>query len=266
MANLRDIKKINDLFEENLNKQNSIQIKTIEIKESQELILNSNSIINITSNSNLKLNYKKNFCGRIELNIAPDIKVLLIEQINDKNLFRELSINQEKNSTLIQGFSNKNSRYCKTISKLKSNSTYNLKAAYYSDGIENFIRFETYHLEKDTTSNMEINGASINKSRIISDALTNISIDAPNSSGHQKIYGLLLDEDSSIQSEPILEINNNDVSCSHGASISQISQDINFYMNSRGLSKEEVINIFVDGFFELVSDHINFENKVEFSN
>jgi len=47
-----------------------------------------------------------------------------------------------------------------------------------------------------------------------------------------------------------LEIKNNDVKCSHGATISQIDEDKLFYMMSRGIKEKEAKKIIIEGFFE----------------
>ena len=247
MANINQLNKVKLEFENN---RDNSKIKTIQVDKNTDLEISLPVEIIVKKDSIINLNYNEKFCGNIQIKIEKNTNVKLFENLNHKELQRDLKIDLEKNSTLIHGFSNKTSKYAFTKISLKENSIYDLKAAYFADGIENFIRFETYHLEKNTQSNMLINGAVVNNAKVICDALVNISQNAPKSSGHQKLFGLLLDNSSHILSEPILEIDNNDVTCSHGASISQISDDIEFYMKTRGYSKEQVIDLIIKGFFE----------------
>ena len=262
MASIHEINRARKSFDEKNEKKKSIEIKTFEINKDEKIILKSNSFITISKDSNLIISYEKDFCGKIEIEIKKGVKANLLEVLDDKEIHRDMKIDVQKDAKIIHGFSNKASRYAKTIVNLSENANYNLKGAYYIDAIESFIRFETYHKGQGSSSNMQINGASINGAKVICDALVNIAGKAIKSSGHQKLYGLLLDEHSRILSEPILEINNNDVSCSHAASISQINDEAQFYMQSRGLSKQEVIDMFIDGFFQEVKDVTSHKNEL----
>ena len=53
---------------------------------------------------------------------------------------------------------------------------------------------------------------------------------------------------------PCLEIENNDVRASHGASTGKIDPDQLFYMRTRGLTEGEAETLIVQGFFEPVVD------------
>ena len=71
------------------------------------------------------------------------------------------------------------------------------------------------------------------------------------SSANQNLKGIILDNTSSISGEPTLKIDNSQVKCSHGFSVSQISEEILFYMGSRGISKDQAIWLVIGGFFEM---------------
>lgn len=59
---------------------------------------------------------------------------------------------------------------------------------------------------------------------------------------------LMLSEKASATATPNLEINTDDVKCSHAATISQIPEEHLFYLMSRGISKLDAIALIVDGF------------------
>ena len=67
---------------------------------------------------------------------------------------------------------------------------------------------------------------------------------------------LVLGEGTKNQSEPILEIKNNDVKASHGSTTGRINNEEVFYLMARGLSKQEAENIIVEGFFEKLLNQI----------
>ncbi|MEE9164991.1 MAG: Fe-S cluster assembly protein SufD, partial [Nitrospinota bacterium] len=66
----------------------------------------------------------------------------------------------------------------------------------------------------------------------------------------QKNENLLLSPKAEAISLPKLEILNNDVQCSHGATISSIDEDQLFYMTSRGIGMDNARKMIVEGFFE----------------
>jgi len=58
---------------------------------------------------------------------------------------------------------------------------------------------------------------------------------AAKTDAHQKNRNLLLSGDAQVDSKPQLEIDNNDVRCTHGSATGQLDPDALFYLRSRGL-------------------------------
>lgn len=69
---------------------------------------------------------------------------------------------------------------------------------------------------------------------------------------YQTNRNLLLSEGSHATSLPNLEIEADDVRCSHGATIGQVDEGQLFYLQTRGLSREQAERLLVFGFFEEV--------------
>jgi Fe-S cluster assembly scaffold protein SufB len=63
---------------------------------------------------------------------------------------------------------------------------------------------------------------------------------------------LVVGENTKNVSEPILEIEANDVKASHGATTGRINEDQMYYLKSRGLGEKEAQNLIIEGFFESV--------------
>ena len=59
---------------------------------------------------------------------------------------------------------------------------------------------------------------------------------------------LLLSDKSEIQSNPQLEINCEDVKCSHGSTSGNLDKNALFYLRSRGINEEDAKRILVEGF------------------
>ena len=61
----------------------------------------------------------------------------------------------------------------------------------------------------------------------------------------------------SSESTPELEINQDEVKCSHGATIGPPDESQMFYLKSRGISDEEAIRLIVEGFMEASIRQVN---------
>ena len=61
---------------------------------------------------------------------------------------------------------------------------------------------------------------------------------------------LLLGEHAHIDAVPILEIENNEVQCSHGVTIGSISDEQLFYLQARGIFIEDAKKMLLLGFFD----------------
>lgn len=109
---------------------------------------------------------------------------------------------------------------------------------------------KSIHNAPNTYSDIFTKGALTDFSKCIYRGLVKIQKNASNSNGYQKQDTLLLSGGAAADSIPDLEIDNSDVKCSHGATIGRIDKEKLFYLQSRGLSKDEATKIYVKGFFE----------------
>lgn len=71
---------------------------------------------------------------------------------------------------------------------------------------------------------------------------------AQKTDGYQISQALLLDEDSSFQAKPELEIYADDVICSHGSTTGAIDEDALFYLQSRGVPADQATDLLVLAF------------------
>jgi len=82
---------------------------------------------------------------------------------------------------------------------------------------------------------------------------------AQKTDGYQLSQALLLDEDSSFQAKPELEIYADDVQCSHGSTTGAIDEEALFYLRSRGVSHGEATDLLVLAFLAEAIDEIEDE-------
>ncbi len=74
---------------------------------------------------------------------------------------------------------------------------------------------------------------------------------------------LLLDPQSRSDTYPYIEVDEDDVSVGHEASVSKVGEDQLFYLMSRGLSEEEATTMVVSGFIEPLVKELPMEYAVE---
>jgi Fe-S cluster assembly protein SufB len=76
---------------------------------------------------------------------------------------------------------------------------------------------------------------------------------------------LLLDEGSRSDTYPYIDIQEDDTTMTHEATVGKISQDQVFYLMSRGLTENEATNLVVQGFLEVFTKELPMEYAIEFN-
>src|ERR687893_495566 len=74
---------------------------------------------------------------------------------------------------------------------------------------------------------------------------------------------LLLDEDSRSDTYPTIRIGEDDVSVGHEASVSKVSEEQLFYLQSHGIPEEDASKMIVNGFIEPIAKELPMEYAVE---
>ncbi len=117
----------------------------------------------------------------------------------------------------------------------------------------------TNHNARNATSYMFTRGVVKDKSKALYRGLINVGKNAFGTNGYQKEDVLVLDEGAEADAIPNLEINNNEVKCSHGVSIGKISEEHLFHLMSRGLEESEAKKEIIQGFFYPVVKDFNMD-------
>ena len=115
------------------------------------------------------------------------------------------------------------------------------------------------HLAPNTTSDLLFKGALLGKSRSVWQGMIYVAPGADKTDGYQSNRNLILNSNSRADSIPGLEINADDVRCTHGATVGKIDPDQVFYLLSRGIPQEEAEKLIVEGFFDPIMQRIPFE-------
>jgi len=108
------------------------------------------------------------------------------------------------------------------------------------------------HIAQDTSSNLLFKGAIDDQARSIYTGMVRIGPQARGTNALQTNRNLKLSDDAWAESVPNLEIENNDVACSHASTVGPVEEEQLFYLESRGVPPDVAEKLIVDGFFEEV--------------
>lgn len=128
-----------------------------------------------------------------------------------------------------------------------------LLAAYFGDG-DQMLDFRTFqfHEAPDTTSNLLFKGAVGGKSRSVYTGLIRVEKEARGTNAFQTNRNVKLSDDAWAESVPNLEIETNDVKCSHASTVGPVDPEQRFYLESRGVPPQVADRLIVAGFFDEV--------------
>jgi Fe-S cluster assembly protein SufD len=162
----------------------------------------------------------------------------------------------ERDATLVAAQAALGGSYARTRADCRlvgRGATGNLMAVYYGDG-DQTLDFRTFqdHAAPDTTSNLLFKGAVAGRSRSVYTGLIRVRPEGRGTNAFQTNRTIKLSDHAWAESVPNLEIENNDVHCSHASAVGPIDEEQRFYLESRGVPPEVAERLIVEGFFREV--------------
>ena len=119
------------------------------------------------------------------------------------------------------------------------------------------------HLAPNTTSKVTSKSVSRLDGRSTYRGLLHVAKGATNVKATVRCDALLLDDTSSTETYPYMEINQEDATITHEATVGKIGDDQIFYLMSRGFNEEEALTLIVNGFMEPFTKELPMEYAVE---
>ena len=116
------------------------------------------------------------------------------------------------------------------------------------------------HLVPNCTSHQTYRGVLNDHSRAVFNGKVFVRENAHGTDAQQSNKNLLLSNDARVDTKPQLEIFNDDVKCSHGATVGQLEEEELFYLLTRGLPENLARNLLTYGFAEQVINKIQIES------
>lgn len=128
---------------------------------------------------------------------------------------------------------------------------------YFADSDQHFAqRTLQSHNAPHATSDLLYKGALKERSRSEYSGLIKVLPGAQGTDAYQANRNIVLSEEALARSIPQLEIEANEVRCTHGATVSPVEEEHLFYLMSRGIDRVTAQKLVVFGFFGEVLDRI----------
>lgn len=128
---------------------------------------------------------------------------------------------------------------------------------YFADSDQHFAqRTLQSHDAPHSTSDLLYKGALKERSRSEYSGLIRVAKKAQGTDAYQASRNLVLSNEAMAKAVPQLEIEANEVRCTHGATVSPVEEEHLFYLMSRGIDRVTAQKLVVFGFFGEVLDRI----------
>ncbi|MCU1448845.1 MAG: FeS assembly protein SufD [Acidimicrobiales bacterium] len=132
-----------------------------------------------------------------------------------------------------------------------------LMAVYFGSGsgMHDFRTMQD-HAAPQTTSDLLFKGAVAGTAKSVYTGLIRVRKEAPGTNAFQTNRNLVLSEGAGAESVPNLEIETNDVRCSHASAVGPIDEEQRYYLESRGVPPAVAERLIVLGFFSEVLERL----------
>ncbi len=127
------------------------------------------------------------------------------------------------------------------------------------------VAFHTlqHHIAPNCQSDFLYKAAQQDHSRTVWRGMIKVDKQAQKTNGYQRNDNLVLSHTSRADSIPGLEIEADDVRCTHGSTTAQVDEEQIFYALCRGFTRKEAVRMIVTGFFQQIFDRITIESVRE---
>jgi Fe-S cluster assembly protein SufD len=149
------------------------------------------------------------------------------------------------------------SQVAQDVALVGRNANAQVNGVMFTEGRQQLVYNTLQHHEAPACkSDLLYKGALQDRSRLVWRGMIKVDKAAQKTDGYQRNDNLMLSKESRADSIPGLEIEADDVRCTHGATSGRVDTDQIFYAQARGLTADEAARLVVAGFFQQVFDRI----------
>ena len=221
-------------------------------------------ICNIGENSNFNCNYSE-----IVLEEGATVNYYLVQTSSNESInINNTKFIQHENSTLnnfVLTNGNKLNHSDINIELVGDNVLSNSFVSNNASENENHnINLTNTHIGKHCNSDTVFRTVIKDKATSTFSGLIKVEPNATQTNADLQCKSLELSNFASANVRPLLEINCDDVKCSHGATIGHLDEDAIFYLRSRGLSVEEAKKMLIQAFITPITENIKVNSLSKF--
>lgn len=125
------------------------------------------------------------------------------------------------------------------------------------DGLHVDNHLQIDHMSTHGVSDMVYKGILNKKSHAVFNGMVYVHPLAQKTQAHQVNHNLLLSKEAAIDTKPEFEIYADDVKCMHGDTVGQLDNEALFYLQSRGIAREEGLRLLAQAFSSEVIDKVD---------
>jgi Fe-S cluster assembly protein SufD len=112
------------------------------------------------------------------------------------------------------------------------------------------------HAAPHTTSDLAFRGVLRDRATAVWSGMIKVDPGAQRTDAFQESRNLLMNDGAHADAIPGLEIEANDVRCTHAATVARLDEDQLFYLQTRGLTRAEGERLLVGGFLEVIAGRL----------
>lgn len=197
----------------------------------------------------------RNALVHLHVEDAAYLNYVEIQNLNDKSYnfsFGDAFVGRDAEiNTLVAVFGSKLTKHYIGSNLTGRGANAKIQGIYFAENRQH-LDFQTLqnHQAGSAKSDLLYKGVVKDRAHAVYQGLIKVYPDAQLTDAYQTNRNLLLNDKARADSIPSLEIEANDVKCSHGSTVGKINAEEIFYLMSRGLSEHDARKMVVDGFFE----------------
>jgi Fe-S cluster assembly protein SufD len=178
-------------------------------------------------------------------------------QLTNIFVHQEADSNFTSNTVSLHGGLIRNNIFAKMNGPGATNNSYGIFFGDDNQHIANFTHI--HHAQPNCMSNQLYKGILDKKATGSFNGKIMVDKGAVKTVAYQRNNNILLSDESKMNTKPQLEIYNDDVKCSHGATIGQLDDNAMFYLRSRGIGYKEARHLMMFAFANEVIEKITLQ-------
>jgi Fe-S cluster assembly protein SufD len=201
------------------------------------------------------------FNGVVELWVGPgaNLRYVCEQELSERSwVFATQRAELERDASLewvALGFGSARGKVRMETKLAGPGSSAKVTGAYAGAGAQH-LDFDTTqeHAAEHTTSDLAFRGVLSDHATAVWRGMIRVDPGAQQTDAFQESRNLLLSKDAHADAIPGLEIEANDVRCTHAAAVAQVDREQLYYLRSRGLHEPQAKRLIIDGFLQELAE------------